>query len=201
MELILVRHAIAFERDAAVWPDDARRPLTEDGIRDFRRMAKRLGRIAPAVERVESSAFDRAWATAEILRERAGWPKPHRAERLEPGPDHCPGPTPGPHARAAASEASALGCERAQSLARTVAAMRGLRAVAWVGHEPMLSQIASLFLAGSSTAVSIDFRKGAALALRFHLPVGTATPPDASSVIGRAELLWMLTPRMVRRMR
>jgi hypothetical protein len=47
----------------------------------------------------------------------------------------------------------------------------------------------------------IEFAKAAALALRID-PISTATDiSDASSVIGRAELLWMLTPRIVRCMR
>lgn len=183
MELILIRHAKAFDRDAQRWPDDARRPLTEEGVRDFRRLAKRLGRLVPAVELVESSSFERAWATAGILRERAGWPKPRRSERLEPGSDE------------------GLGRERMQSLARSIAAMHGLRTVVWVGHEPMLSALASFLLAGSVDAVKVDFAKGAALALRVPPPADTTAPAEASSVIGRAELLWMLTPRIVRRMR
>ena len=186
MDLILIRHAKAFERDALKWPDDSRRPLTEDGIRDFRRLAKRLGRVVPAVELVESSSFERAWATAGILAERAGWPKPRRAERLEPGFD---------------DESGGGGRERMQALARTVAAMHGLRTVVWVGHEPMFSCLASFLLTGSTDAVRIDFAKGAALALRFAPSGAATTATDASSVVGRADLLWMLTPRMVRRMR
>ncbi len=188
MELILIRHAKAFERDALKWPDDSRRPLTEDGVRDFRRLAKRLGRLVPAVELVESSAFERAWATAEILRERAGWPKSRRSERLEPGGDEGLG-------------SEGLGRERMQALARSIAAMHGLRTVVWVGHEPMFSCLASFLLTGSIDAMRIEFAKGAALALRFQPHADAAIPPDASSVIGRAQMLWMLTPRMVRRMR
>jgi len=193
MELILIRHAKAFERDALKWPDDSRRPLTEEGVRDFRRLAKRLGRLVPAVELVESSAFERAWATAEILRDRAGWPKPRRSERLEPGGGE------GPSREGPSREG--LGRERMQALARSIAAMHGLRTVVWVGHEPMFSCLASFLLTGSIDAMRIEFAKGAALALRFQPPVDVAAPPEASSVVGRAQMLWMLTPRMVRRMR
>jgi phosphohistidine phosphatase len=198
MELILIRHAKAFERDALKWPDDSRRPLTEEGVRDFRRLAKRLGRLVPAVELVESSAFERAWATAEILRDRAGWPKPRRSERLEPGGGE------GLSREGLSREGlgrEGLGRERMQALARSIAAMHGLRTVVWVGHEPMFSCLASFLLTGSIDAMKIDFAKGAALALRFQPPVDTAAPPEASSVVGRAQMLWMLTPRMVRRMR
>lgn len=193
MDLILIRHARAFERDPQRWPDDARRPLTEEGVRDFRRLAKRLGRVVPSVELVESSSFERAWATAELLRQRAGWPKPMRAERLEPDADE------------------GLSPERMQSLGRSISAMSGLRTVAWIGHEPMLSALASLLLTGSRHGMRVDFAKGAALALRIDpitrnantadAKIPDAKIPDASSVIGRAEVLWMLTPRMVRRMR
>jgi phosphohistidine phosphatase SixA len=178
VDLVLVRHAVAFERDFARWPDDARRPLTSEGAIDFERTAKRLGRIASGVELVESSGFDRAWATAEILRHRAGWPRPRRVERLEPRED------------------DGVGAERLHALARSAAAMRGLRTVVWVGHEPMLSACASLLLAGSVGAVRIDFRKGAAICLR--LP---SDGQDAAAVIGRAELRWMVDPRVVRRLR
>lgn len=177
LDLVLVRHAVAHERDPATWPDDARRPLTIEGAHEFAKVARRLSRLAPSVDHVESSAFDRAWATAQILRDEAGWPKPRRAERLE------------------LRDGDALGTERLDALVRSLTAMRGLRRVAWVGHEPMLSAFASLLLAGSTGAVAIDFRKGASVAMRFEALTG-----DAGSAIGRGRLLWMVTPRVVRRL-
>ena len=53
MNLILIRHARAFERDPAAWPDDSRRPLTATGREQFRVLAKRLGRAVREVEIVE----------------------------------------------------------------------------------------------------------------------------------------------------
>ena len=88
-----------------------------------------------------------------------------------------------------------------QALVRSISAMNGLRTVAWIGHEPMLSALASLLLTGSQRGMRIDFTKGAALALRIDQIPRSNKTADASSVIGCAELLWMLTPRMVRRMR
>lgn len=182
MDLILIRHAVAHERDSGRWPDDALRPLTDRGALEFRRFAKRLGRLAGEVDVVESSSFVRAWETARILRDAAAWPKPTRAERLEPAEqDDSAG---GTHAADA----------RLEALARSIVAMRGLRSVAWVGHEPILSRLASLLLAGSPDAISIDFRKGAAIALRFE-----ALTPDPTSAIGRARLRWMLSQRAARR--
>lgn len=60
-----------------------------------------------------------------------------------------------------------------------------------VGHEPGLSGIASLLLTGSANSVSFSLKKSAMIAL--ELPDGIAR--------GRARLLWMLTPRQLRRLR
>jgi len=79
----VVRHAIAEDRDADRWPDDALRPLSAEGERRFRRAARGLREIAPAVDAVLSSPYVRAWRTAEILYEEAGWPAPERCDRLE----------------------------------------------------------------------------------------------------------------------
>ena len=168
MDLILIRHARAFDRDAAAWPDDSRRPLTASGREEFRRLAKRLGRIAPGVELVESSGFVRAWQTAQVLCEETGWPKASRLDRLE-----C----------AAGQDGDGI-----ESLVRTLGGMKELDAIAWVGHEPMLSRLAARLLTGSADGAAIAFKKGAALALR----IGRG---------GRGELLWMLTPRVAARMR
>lgn len=173
MELLLVRHARAFERDPAAWPDDSRRPLTAEGRSQFVRLAKRLRRACGEVEILESSSYARAWQTSLLLEEHARWPQPSRLERLE-----CP---------EGADES-----ERIAALARTVASMRGIGRAAWVGHEPMLSRLASRLIAGDPDAVRIDFKKGAALALRVEVDA------DARP---RGELLWMLTPGLVARMR
>lgn len=175
MELILVRHAKAFDRDASAWPDDSRRPLTAEGREQFVRFAKRLRHVVPDVDLVESSGFVRAWQTSMLLEEHARWPKPARLERLE--------------VRETASD------ERAQldALLRTVAALRSIPVVAWIGHEPTLSRFASLLLTGSPDTVAIDFRKGAALSLEIDAPSKTDAPP-------RARVRWMLTPALARRL-
>ena len=74
MELYLVRHAVAEARDAEQWPDDGLRPLTADGEAKFRKAARGLHRLAPTVDAVVASPFTRAWRTAELLQEEAGWP-------------------------------------------------------------------------------------------------------------------------------
>ncbi len=185
MELVLVRHARAFERDAAAWPDDARRPLTAEGREAFARFARRLARVRPSVDLVESSGFVRAWQTAQLLAEEAGWPRPSRLERLEPGADD--------ETHDETHDAAQLA-----ALRRSALALRGVGSVAWVGHEPVLSRLASLLLTGSPDALSIRFRKGAALALRLEdLGAGDAT----DRATPRATLSWMLVPSVAARRR
>jgi len=114
----VVRHAIAEDRDADRWPDDALRPLTADGERRFRRAARGLREIAPSVDAILASPYARAWRTAEILYEEAGWPAPEPCDRLEAWrqPD-----------------------EAFDVLPRT-------GSVAVVGHEPLLSGLVGLLL-------------------------------------------------------
>src|SRR3954453_21785562 len=88
MDIYLVRHAIAHERDSERWPDDAKRPLTDDGRERFELAARGLPRIVPTVARVLSSPCTRAWQTAEILASRTGWPAADAAAEL--GPDRDP---------------------------------------------------------------------------------------------------------------
>jgi len=147
MQIYLVRHARAFERDAAAWPDDSKRPLTHGGRERFRRLARHLGRMVPPVDLLESSRFTRAWQTAQILHAAAGWPAPVRHEGLEEEGD-----------------------ERIESLARGLQLMRGIDSVAWVGHEPQLGRLASQLLCGRPDGVRVLFRKGAVA--RLTLPEG-----------------------------
>ncbi len=140
MELYLVRHAIAFARDAGRWPDDAERPLTPQGEARFRAAARGLKRIVPTVEVVLSSPFARAWRTAEILAEEAGWPAPTAERALEAG----------------------------QRATRAVTAIRALadhQTVALVGHEPNLSELAAHLIAGALDDLALEVKKGGVVCL------------------------------------
>lgn len=138
MEIYLVRHAIAHERDPGRWPDDALRPLTEEGSARFASAARGLRRIVPTVERVVSSPFTRAWQTAELLASHTGWPAAEPADELGAGD---------------AEDAVAL-LER-----------QAVESVALVGHEPQLSALASLLLVGDAARAEIELKKGGVIAL------------------------------------
>lgn len=139
MDLYIIRHAIAEDRDSARWPDDADRPLTDRGRDRFRPVAAMLGRIAPEIDVLLGSSFARAWQTAEILAEVAGWPAPKRCAALELG--------------------------SSEEMCAAIGEHAGANSVAIVGHEPCLSELVSYLLVGDDDAVELDFKKGAAVLL------------------------------------
>jgi len=151
VDLYLVRHAIAEDRDSARWPDDSVRPLTADGVERFRRAARGLRELVPQVDAVLSSGFARAWHTAELLTEEAGWPAPRRSESLE--------------------------ADRRPTDALKELQGRDEGALALVGHEPHLSWLAALLLTGDEDGVRIDLKKGGAIALALpgHVEAGEAS--------------------------
>ncbi|MEZ4552637.1 MAG: histidine phosphatase family protein [Dehalococcoidia bacterium] len=150
LELYLVRHAVAMERDPVVWPVDAGRPLTTQGAARFRRAARGLRLLVPHVDRVLSSPYARAWATARILHEETGWPEPESCLPLT-SPDY-------------------------EGVLAAIAKRPGLRAVGLVGHEPHLSGLAAWLLAGAGPPVTIEMKKGAVA----HIEVGAPTPGTAA---------------------
>jgi phosphohistidine phosphatase len=141
MELFVIRHARAEEPDAERWPDDALRPLTRDGARDFERLARRMRRWKPDVDLVLASGWTRAWDTARILRAHAGWPKPARTKLLE------------------SDEPSAVAGVVALVREQPVDAR-----IALVGHEPVLGLLVSGLCSGGEARVAM--RKGAVAWLR-----------------------------------
>jgi len=143
VDVYLVRHAIAYDRDAARWPADDLRPLTREGEERFRKAARGLALVAPRVDRVLSSPAVRAWRTAEILCEVAGWPPPAPLDELA-----------APYSEAGLLEALEPHAE--------------VRSLALVGHEPYLSQLAAHLLTGAEGAPSMfEMKKGSCACLGF----------------------------------
>lgn len=140
MDIYLVRHAIAEERDPERWPDDAKRPLTTDGVERFRLAARGLRRMVPSVDRVLSSRYTRAWLTAEILASDAGWPAAEAADELTPESDPA-------------------------DAVRLLERHAGVGSIALVGHEPHLSSLASLLLVGDGARAEMELKKGGVIAL------------------------------------
>lgn len=150
MELLLVRHAIAFERHARRWPDDGERTLSPEGMARARKAAAGLKQLVQKPARVLVSPLTRARQTATILTEVAGWPRATECAELAPG---------------ASPEA----------LLATVKRLTETR-IAAIGHEPGLSRLLAAALPGAATAQAFRFRKLGAALLTFD---GAARPRGA----------------------
>ena len=164
MDLYLVRHAVAFDYDPSQWPDDSQRPLTPEGQKRFKRAARGLKGLVPSVDVVLSSPWVRAWQTAEVLESEAGWPPPVASEAL-----------------------AATGRAPAEVL-QALQPFTGSNAIALVGHEPSLHELASYLLTGDTAHAQIEMKKGAVA----RLEVGEGLRP------GAGRLLWLLPPRVLR---
>ena len=132
-ELYLVRHAIAEARGDA-WPDDSKRPLTEEGMSRFRKSARGLSRLGVSLDVILTSPLVRARQTADILGA-VFEQRPHivAVESLIPGGSY-------------------------QSLLTDLEKHSKRTQIALVGHEPGIGELAAR-LAGSRHP--FEFKKGA----------------------------------------
>src|SRR5471030_553895 len=132
-ELYLIRHGLAEERGDA-WPDDTKRPLTDEGISRMRKAARGLSRIGVSVEVMLSSPLVRARQTAEIV-----------AGALDPRPSIVNVDSLAPDGNYAAV---VVDLEKHARKTR----------IALVGHEPAIGELAARLI-GSRHPV--EFKKGA----------------------------------------
>jgi phosphohistidine phosphatase len=146
MDVYLVRHAIAHERNATRWPNDALRPLTTAGVHKFRKAAAGLARVVPKTAAVFTSPFVRARETAAILRECAKFRAAVESPELVPG--------------------------KAPRALFDLLRARRRGAVVLVGHEPDLSAWMSAALAVEPMRIKSEFKKGGAACIRFEKSIG-----------------------------
>ena len=132
-ELYLIRHGLAEERGDA-WPDDGKRPLTEDGMESMRKEARGLARLGVVLDVVLSSPLVRARQTAELV-----------AGGLEPRPPIINVESLTPDGSYAAVVADL------EKHARK-------RRIALVGHEPAIGELAARLIGSRH---SFEFKKGA----------------------------------------
>jgi phosphohistidine phosphatase len=142
MEVFLVRHAIAHERNRIRWPNDALRPLTSAGIRKFRKAAFGLGQYMPKGVALLTSPYVRARETAAILADALGRGKPTECGEL------------------AAGEAVQACFELLRK--------RKADAVVLVGHEPNLSNFLAAAICGDRGQLKTEFKKGGAACVAFN---------------------------------
>lgn len=146
MDVLFVRHGMAWERDAERWPDDRERPLRPIGARHMRAAARGLARIHGPVDVVWASASARATQTAAILHEDASWPVARTTAAL-------------------AEDAPASAALAAIARAREVASL------VLVGHAPQLDALVTLAVSGRQRPLVVRLKKGGVACVRFQATV------------------------------
>jgi phosphohistidine phosphatase len=139
-ELYLIRHGLAEERGEG-WPDDTKRPLTEEGIAKLRKGIRGLSRLDVSIEVILTSPLVRARQTADIVAAGLGSrPMILNVESLAPGGSH------------------------AAILADLEKQARKLR-IGLVGHEPGIGELAARLIGSRHP---FEFKKGAVCRIDFE---------------------------------
>jgi phosphohistidine phosphatase len=143
MKLLLIRHAIAEEREefAQTGESDDKRPLTDRGRKKMKRVASGLADIVEKIDLIASSPLTRALETAEILHKRYPETAIATVGALEPVQSY-------------------------ETFLDWLQRLEGVETVAAVGHEPHLSGLASWLLTGNGKPL-FEFKKGGACLLEF----------------------------------
>ena len=157
MDLLIVRHAIAFDRNPKRWRDDGERPLSPEGMVRARKAAAGLKHIAERPQCLLASPLVRARQTATILTEFAGWPKAIECPALAPDiePDEV---------------FAALAAQKE-------------KIVAIVGHQPALGRLLAASLAaqvrGGASPDAFELKKMGVALVSFE----SGTPRAGSGVL------------------
>ncbi|MBF2025571.1 MAG: phosphohistidine phosphatase SixA [Oscillatoriales cyanobacterium C42_A2020_001] len=151
IELYLIRHGLAGESGS--YPDDDQRPLTEEGKKKTRQVAKRLSNLGLQFDLILTSPLVRARQTAEILMDLELSKQLESEDSLADGNinrwlEWFQSWEPGKHQQ-----------------------------LALVGHEPSLSQWAEQLIWGKPKG-AIEFKKAGVLGLKVPVagsPIGHST--------------------------
>jgi len=159
MKLYLVRHAIA--EDVRESEDDSLRPLTEKGREKMRRIAQALNELGVQPDLIVSSPYVRASQTASVLAKELKY-----KEELAYSDFLVPMAEP-------------------NDMIGEINEKFSVDELMLVGHEPNLSSLASVLLAGSPD-LSINFKKGGVCCLSV----------DDLHYDRKATLEWLVTPKI-----
>lgn len=159
MKLYLIRHAIA--EDLADHEDDSLRPLTEKGREKMKRISQALKELGVQPDVIVSSPYLRASQTASILVKELKY-----KEELLYSDFLTPMAEP-------------------NDMIGEINEKFSVDELMLVGHEPNLSSLASVLLAGSPD-LSINFKKGGACCLSV----------DDLHYDRKATLEWLVTPKI-----
>ncbi len=137
MEVYLLRHGLAQDRDPKKYPDDRLRPLTIAGLERMREVVRGMLKIGVEFDAIFDSGYTRARQTTEAITDayRIDSADIQAVPALEP--EHNP------------SEVVAL-----------LESHKDAKRVLLVGHEPHLSHTVA-YLTGGRDGIAVDFKKGA----------------------------------------
>ncbi|HEV2438405.1 MAG TPA: phosphohistidine phosphatase SixA [Verrucomicrobiae bacterium] len=136
MNLYILRHGIAVERDEPGFKTDADRPLIPKGKRQLRQIAAAMKNLEVHFDLILSSPFLRARQTAEIVA---------NALRLKKRLAFSDELTPDGEPKALIQQLNEL--------------KPAPESILLVGHEPYLSQLVALLISGRA-APSVELKKG-----------------------------------------
>ena len=136
MNIYILRHGLADKGDASTLRTDRRRPLTDEGEKKVRKIAKAMKAMELSFDLVLSSPFLRAKQTADVVVEVL-----KARQHLE------------------LAEELAVGANPKRILERLARRKPPAENVLLVGHEPSLSSLLSLLLSGSP-ALRVELKKG-----------------------------------------
>jgi phosphohistidine phosphatase len=166
MRLYLLRHAEAVALEGSNFIHDSERPLTEEGLKRMKEVAKAMRLLKLSFDLILSSPFVRARRTAECVAIEF-----KEVEKLQ-FTQHL----------ACGGDAEALVRDLAKSHSK-------LNSILLVGHEPQMSRLISMLLAGHLD-MAIHFRKASLAALTVEKPVYSQC----------AVLEWLLTSKQMSKM-
>ena len=163
MDLYVVRHGIAIDREDPKCPADAERYLTEDGVEKTKQVAKGIAALGITPDLFISSPYVRAMQTAEIFAGALGYSKQkvRHSDLLLPG-----------------AEPSLLFRELSKD--------KHSSCVFVFGHAPHVDELVAAAFAHKRNITSLKKAGVAAINLK------RLSPPSG-------ELLWLATPRLLRR--
>ncbi len=142
MNIFILRHGIALEREEWKRRDDSLRPLTREGEKQLQRISRALKKMELEFDLILSSPYERAKKTAEIVAD-----KLNLKERLK------------------LSETLIAEGNPEQAIEKIAALKPPPENLLLVGHEPYLSQLISQLISGDA-GTKIDFKKAALCKLK-----------------------------------
>jgi len=145
MDVILIRHGKAGNRDPNSWPDDDDRPLTAEGQAEHRAVMRAARKMGIKFDFLVTSPLRRAKETADIVAAAYRWPEePQVAAELGHG-------------------------YSVAAVVKLLAKFPPTSRVALVGHEPDFSALATALI-GGKTGLGLQIKKSGIAGVRFEGP-------------------------------